>query len=258
MKKLLLLCVAWTLCLLITTQASAQSFVLYDNGPIISHPGQGPNGADASVLETANNLSTYGFGSAWPDIALADDFVVPEDQTWLVNGFNFFAYQTGATELTLNGLYVAVYDKSPAEEGAQVVWGDRNVNILSNVSWTNTYRVLDSDMANTARRIQRVTAQFDPIVLSGGTYWLVWSLTGASSSGPWVPPVTYAGQDFAGNAIQLYNGAWNPIVDGGTGVNKALPFQVTSPVPEPALMAQVLFGGGLGMLAFMRRSRRRR
>lgn len=256
MKTLKLLFVSLALCVIVGLQASAQSFVVYDNGPIITHPGEGPDGSDASMLDGAAGLSTLGFGSAWPDIALADDFTIPEGQSWLVDGFNFFAYQTSATELTLNGVYAAIYDRSPAEEGAQVVWGDRNVNLFDSVSWTNIYRVSDTTMTSTARRIQLVTARFEPVLLTSGTYWLAWSLTGTISSGPWVPPVTYPGEDFAGNAVQLFQGSWAAAQDTGTLTQKAVPFQVTSPVPEPALMAQVLFGGGLGMLAFLRRKRR--
>lgn len=229
--------------LVVAVQASAQSFVIYDNGPLVTHPGQGPGGADASVLDTANGLSTLGFGALVPTVAVADDFVVPHGQTWLVDGFNFFAYQTGAVGVSIMELYIALYDRAPNEPGAQVVWGDLATNAVSGVTLTDIYRVNDFDMTNSDRRIQLITASFDPIPLSGGAYWLVWQLYGELPSGPWVPPVTYPGQDFSGNALQLVNGVWSPIRDDGTLTYKAVPFQVTSPVPEPALMAQMLCGG---------------
>src|SRR5512143_645082 len=52
--------------------------VLYNNGPIVTHPGGGAGGADASALQTALGMGTYGFGHAVSSgFRVADDFTVP-------------------------------------------------------------------------------------------------------------------------------------------------------------------------------------
>ncbi len=36
--------------------------VLYDNGPLVTHPGGGAGGADASAVQTALAMTLYGVG----------------------------------------------------------------------------------------------------------------------------------------------------------------------------------------------------
>lgn len=68
---------------------------IYDNGPLITHPGQGFGGADASAV--AVGLTTFGFGmNATAPVRLADDFTVAAGQIWNLTGVRFYGYQTGS------------------------------------------------------------------------------------------------------------------------------------------------------------------
>jgi hypothetical protein len=69
---------------------------IYNNGPFITHPGQGFGGADASAV--AVGLTTFGFGmNATEPVRLADNFTVAAGQIWNLTGVRFYGYQTGST-----------------------------------------------------------------------------------------------------------------------------------------------------------------
>ncbi len=71
--------------------------ILYDNGPLTTHPGGGAGGANASAVQTALLSSTYGFGHAISSgFRVADDFTVPAGG-WNISTITFYAYQTGST-----------------------------------------------------------------------------------------------------------------------------------------------------------------
>jgi len=188
---------------------------------------------------------------------VADDFSLGDGSgIWLIDGFKFWGYQPDATSPSIDLVAVAILDRAPYLPGMQVLWATTGV---PNVSMTNIYRVLDTDMGDTTRQIQLIEFAINPIVLPGGEYWLAWSTGSIGPGGTWVPAVTVLDVDYPGNGLQIINTTnVTPLLDAGTYTQKGVPFQITgSAVPEPALMAQVLFGGGLGMLAFLRRGRKR-
>ena len=82
--------------------------VLYDNGPLVTHPGGGAGGADASALQTTLGMNTLGAGHQFLlGYRLADDFTVTDPCGWDVQTITFFAYQTGSTTTsTINALNV--------------------------------------------------------------------------------------------------------------------------------------------------------
>ncbi|MFZ1553126.1 MAG: hypothetical protein WAV53_17145, partial [Anaerolineae bacterium] len=72
--------------------------ILFDNGPLVTHPGGGFGGADASAVQTAIGLTIYGAGHQLSaNNRVADDFTVPAGETWTINTVTFYAYQTGST-----------------------------------------------------------------------------------------------------------------------------------------------------------------
>jgi hypothetical protein len=162
--------------------------VLWDNGPLVTHPGGGSGGADASVLQTNLGMNTYGFGHQYSQgFRVADDF--PVDGDWTVDQITFFAYQTNSPTdpSTFLGYNLAVWDGPPAA-GGSIIWGDYATNCMIDTSWMGAYRVTDYDMGGTARPIMANVCATPGLVLTPGQYWLDWQADGSLSSGPWAPP----------------------------------------------------------------------
>ena len=209
--------------------------LLYDNGPLVTHPGGGAGGADASALQTAIGLDTYGFGyQLSAGNRIADDFTVTGGG-WFVETVTFFGYQTGSTTTsTFNHTNLRIWDGPPDNPASTVVFGDTSTNRLTSSLWTNAYRVLDTALTNADRPIMANMATVNQF-LPAGTYWLDWQAGGTLASGPWAPAISILGQTTTGNALQ-WTGAWAALVDTGTGTAQGLPFVIegTSDCSNPA------------------------
>jgi len=201
--------------------------MLYDNGPAFNVLGGGTGGADLSLLEsTTLGMNTLGAGHQFTlGYRMADDFVVPAGETWTIDSFVFYAYQTNSTTTsTITGVYFQIWDGDPSA-GGTVIWGDLTTNRLSNTYWSNIYRASETTPTSTARPIMRNVAGTSGLVLTEGTYWIDWSTDGSLSSGPWAPPIAILGQSTTGNALQ-YTTAWAPFLDSGTSTPQGLPFEI--------------------------------
>ena len=216
--------------------------VLWDNGPLVTHPGGGSGGADASALQTALGLNTYGFGHQF-DLGywIADDFEVTDPGGWDLTGMQFYAYQTNSgTTPTITGVYYQVLDGAP-NAGGNVVCGDTVTNRLTSVIWPSLYRVLDTNLLDTARPTMESTVSIAAGCehLAAGTYWIMWSTDGSLSSGPWAPPISILGQTTTGNALQSldYGATWAAAVDTGLGTPQGMPFIIEGEAGGPGFDA---------------------
>jgi hypothetical protein len=203
--------------------------VLFDNGPVFNCAGCGVGGADESILwVTTLGANTLGFGHQiangnW----IADDFTVPADEVWTIEGFTFFAYQTGAPTdpSTINDYRVIIYDAEPP--AGSIVYGDDMTNVLINSAWANVYRVTDTTTGSaTNRPIMASECMPDaPFQLGPGTYWIAWQAGGTLTSGPWVPPIALDDATCeTGNALQQTSTGWAPAVDTGNLCQQGIPF----------------------------------
>ncbi|MDH4070395.1 MAG: T9SS type A sorting domain-containing protein [Ignavibacteria bacterium] len=202
--------------------------VLYDNGPLITHPGGGFGGADASAVQTSLLMSVYGFGhqgslGTW----VADEFVVT-DPSWTLDSLCFFAYQTGSsTTSTITAVKYQIWDGDPSIGGSSIVCAD-SVDLAGGLttSWSGIYRTLDTDIATASTRPIMYNKVPVTCELFTGTYWVAWQTWGSLGSGPWAPPVTILGTTATGNAKQFTGGAWVDLLDTGSGAPQGLPFIV--------------------------------
>jgi len=189
--------------------------VLSDNGPLITHPGGGFGGADASVLQSVSGpaLSTYGFGAQQTaGNSMADDFTVTG--TWTLNTITFFSYQTGSTTTsTITGIYAQIWNGAP-NAGGTVVWGNLTTNLLASTTWSSIYRSIETDLLASNRPIMEVVANVAGCELSSGTYWVQYQFTGSLASGPWAPPISIWDQGETGNALQNTSTGWAAAVSG--------------------------------------------
>ena len=185
---------------------------LYSNGPLITHIGSGPGGADYSLLEYPN--TTLGFGHAISTGYMIADNVVINATSWTIDSIAFFSYQTGSTtSSTITGYHVMILDGAPGDTSTNVVWGDTITNVISTTEWTGIYR--GSDTTNSDRPVMISYCNTNGLILGGGEYWIVWRCAGSLTSGPWIPPITISGTPATGNAMQYDGSLWNDVIDGG-------------------------------------------
>jgi hypothetical protein len=206
--------------------------ILWDNGPLVTHPGGGAGGLDASALQTALGLLLYGFGDQFDaGNRMADDFVVDAAGGWQIDAITFFAYQTNApaNPSPITAVYYQIWDGVPGEPGSSVVFGDLTTNRLTGTSFANLYRVPDYDLLNTGRKVFANTASAG-VLLPTGRYWLDWTTDGSTAyTGPWAPPVSILGETSTGDGLQytLADG-WQAALDGT--YPQGLPFIVQGSV----------------------------
>jgi len=191
--------------------------VLYDNGSLVTHPGGGFGGANASALQTALGMGTFGYGhQISANNRVADDFTVPGPAPWTINTITFYGYQTGSTTTsTFTDVRVQIWDGPPGVGASAVVFGDLVTNRLASSTFSNTYRVLDTSLLDSNRPIMANVVTIGT-TLPPGTYWLDWFSGGTLASGPWAPPVSVLGSTGTGNAMQSIAGAaFVPLIDVG-------------------------------------------
>jgi hypothetical protein len=206
--------------------------LLYDNGPLITHPG-GCTGTyvDASRLQGSLGMTTYGVGNqiATPNY-VADDFTVPA-AGWHIDTITFYGYQTGATTPTINDVRVQIWNNAP-NAGGSIVWGDLTTNRLAGSATIGTWqRDWDSGTCANNRLVQVIVATINTN-LAAGTYWVQWAVGGTGASGPWAPPITIIGQTTTGNALQYTtsSGAWAAANDTGSATQQGFPFTIDGTV----------------------------
>ena len=189
--------------------------ILHDNGPLVTHPGGGFGGADASTLQGSLGMTILGFGTAIAaNISLADDFAVPAGDTWQIDTLTVYVYQTGSTTTsTITDVRVQIWD-GPPNAGGVVVFGDLTTNRLASTTFSNTYRVTETTMLNNQRPAMEVVATINTS-LGEGDYWVEWRTAGTLASGPFAPPVTVLGSTGTGNGLQFNAGAWVALTDVG-------------------------------------------
>ncbi|PDV97216.1 hypothetical protein A9Q02_04735 [Candidatus Chloroploca asiatica] len=204
--------------------------VLYNNGPFITSFGDGPGGADLSLLQTSLGMTTLGFATglndSGPHFRISDHFTVTDASGWRVDEVVFYAYQSGSsTTSTFTGVNFQIWDGPPDDPVSRVIFGDTTTNRFVESSWTNAYRVSESNFTTTQRPIMAIVGRAG-VDLSPGTYWLDWQLAGSLASGPWQPPITVISQTVTGNALQRNDTGWVPLQDTGSSTNQGVPFQL--------------------------------
>ena len=198
----------------------------YNNGPFITDPGAGFNGADASVLETGFNTIGYGTQGGTINNRIADDFPVPAGKSMAPTALVWRFYQTGgSTAGTLTGMNVNIWDDDPLNLGAPIQSGPAN-SFTSQV-WSGAYRVTSTTLLANNRPVIDTTSDMTwATALESGTYWVDVTATGSLASGPWSPPKTPTaatdnGRQFIGSTL-----TWGVAQDSGALVPQDFPFDI--------------------------------
>lgn len=193
--------------LVLASIARAQSPLLYDNGPIVTHPGGGAGGLDASALDNTSTYhsphNVYGFNGTGA-YSLADDFTVCG--AWQITDVEVFGYTTNVVPPNFTAVYAQVWDRDPRQPGATVIRGDLVTNLLTTPpgGTFNCYRTLIGTLTNTARHVQTMKVPVTWAPLPAGTYWFQLKFAGAT----FCPPVTENEVNDTGNGMQLQTATW--------------------------------------------------
>jgi len=229
--------------------ASASAETLWNNGPLVTNPGAGFGGADASAISPGQG--TFGGSYNNPTFRRAEDFTVTGGG-WNITSMEFFGYQTGSTTTsTFTGLFVQIWNGTPGE-GGSVVWGDMTTNLLTSSTFSNIFRVTSTTLTNNQRPIMSLVASGLNVNLGNGAYWVEFATTGTLASGPWCPLVSDPVAPIFGNSrlFDVALGTWSQAIDATSGQGYSLPFVFTgSVVPAPGAIALL----GLAGLAGRRR-----
>lgn len=236
--------------------------LVYDNGPFVNRPGEGPGGSDGSVLIAPMGVngwySTQNYGAR-----VADDFTIPSGETWDISKIRFFGYQPFLpTNSPIPGMTLEIWQGMPDQLGSSVIWGNTNDNVLIGSGFTGAYRYTDGS-PSTVDAIRWLDASVN-FTLTSGTYWLDWSVNRDESivSDVYTVPITVDGERTTGNALCMpLIGQWGPALDigfDGNNTPQGFPFQVF--VPEPSIKELSIVGLLIGITAMIvsRRHKERR
>jgi len=246
---------------LVAPLSASTARVLFDNGPLVTHPGGGYGGADASRMW--GYMQTYGFGNQFAyGHRLGDDFLVPAGG-WNVGTIVLFAYQTGSptSPSPITGVYLQIWNGYPGWPGSSVVFGDLTTNRLVSSVWSGIYRDSEFFPGDNSRPIMANTVAVNTY-LPPGTYFLDWLTDGSPSyPGPWVPAVTILDEYYTGNAqwySPTWDPGWQPLRDYGFDAQQGLPFIIYAAegatIPEPGTIGL----SGVGLVVFLVAAGRRK
>ncbi len=214
--------------------------VIYSNGGLATGPTSrsgvaAPAGTQwaevqSNTGDTVGSNTNAGVGcqliGATTNNRCADDFIVPPGETWTVNSFTFYVYQTGFAGATspVTAVNMRLWNGVPEAPGSTLVFGDTTTNRLGTSVNSNLFRIFNSTVPapgtapGTTRIIWETTGLVSPAaVLSPGTYWIDFQID-AGASGNFTPGVTTVGS----RGSVLYNGlqkigaaAFVGIIEGG-------------------------------------------
>ena len=206
--------------------------LLFGQSQIITQSGVGANGADVSEVQTSLGFTDFGVNGDWEvGFTNADNFTVPEGETWYVSGITVYSWQTGSTlESTMDFMDFKVWDRAPGAAGAVLLYDFSEQNMLSGSRWSGVYRVADISLTNDERPIMysaSVLSDEQIMIFTAGTYWFGWSALGSmNNQGTYVPPITITGETTTGDAYHLGYAGWEPWTDDGTTTVQGMPFNL--------------------------------
>lgn len=196
--------------------------VVYNNGPMVTHPGEGPDGADRSFLHPEELTLGMNYCHS-TQCYITDDFTL-DDRTFITE-MEFYGIQANAaTNNIFTAIYVEIYD-GPPHDGGTKIFGDMTTNRFISSEFSGIYRTA-SDLSMEIP-IMNIIADMS-VELEAGTYWVLAAPEGDPSLGiSYGNPCSSPEGIFEGNAM-LYNpelGGWGPFNDAfGTKIQYALPF----------------------------------
>jgi hypothetical protein len=225
--------------------------VLFNNGPLVTHAGQGPGGVDVSMASvTPNATGSNVTATLWR----ADNFSVG-GQGWFIDSIQTYAYDTNFADPRFGEAIIRIH----ANDGENGSPG--TILASSNATWqlAGINRVFNgaANIGNTARQLQLLTANFGGLSLAAGDYYFSFSVsnTNVTATNNWFPyvmdinpndpndPITRIGNAYSSGNLgaswtisTLATGGWNQAVE--------IPFIIsgTAAIPEPNTFLLLMLG----------------
>lgn len=211
----------------------ARADVLYQSGTFVTNPTGGTGAIAGLPISQADGFmipgSTFNFSTTGvaatvaTNTAAAEDFTVPEGETWDLDLVTLYAFQTSQTTATITSIRVNLWTATPFSADSPppvpdpvpmpvlaapiVVGAGEGVFTAHRQSTTST---------TTVRPVFAYTVSLDGLPMQGrlgpGTYWLQWAFDGAltPSSNVFQPLVTPRSQvpDSTPHNARLFNDAF--------------------------------------------------
>lgn len=145
--------------------------VLLSQNELITHAGQGYNGANASIVEPPGTLR--GSNAVHTSFRICDDFTVPVGYNWIIDSIWIYNYQNYSGPVsTINFVSMKIWDGVPNQSGSSSVFGDTTTNRMIRTVFTNIYRAKPDSIQSGSRPIMQQTVNINHTVFDPGTYWL--------------------------------------------------------------------------------------
>jgi hypothetical protein len=237
-----------------------QAATLFSQTNIITNPGAGFNGSNVSQASASVNS---GGSTATSGFRLAQSFTFSNPGVWSIDTVSVQGYMTSTYGFPptspLTGISVNIWDNAPGLAGSNIIG---STNTLLNTDWTGVYRTFNgvANLTNSQRPVMNITADFNGLNLSAGTYWVDYALTGLSPTAvttafsPYLMTVVNGlPNTVIGNARQFNpnTSTWANTNAGTPGQQVSFPLTVTADltqIPEPSstlvLLALGVFGAG--------------
>lgn len=224
------------LSVLISSPSPGGAVVLWDNGPLVTHPGAAAGqcaGDDVSLVQTSLAMSEDGFtADESGSNRLADDFTLAHGSD--LTGMTFFAYQfAGNSETcTIDTVHLQIWSGQPGAMGSSVYFGDLTTNRFASCEYSGIVRQVENQI-DCGRRVMAVHAALPDVGIPSGNYWVEVRFGVSSGNPAEVPPTTILGQTSGCSGTcsgRRWNGSsWVDLVDPRgveTDVRQSIPFLV--------------------------------
>lgn len=221
-----LVAVGW--CLACASPAAIAD-VLHDNGGFVTSPDGGTGSIAGLPISQAESFTMPGSSLTFSttgvaatvatSTAAADDFTVPEGETWDLASVTLFAFQTSQTTPTITRVRINLWTAAPFSAGSPAPVPNplprpvlEQPLILDARHGVFVAHRQGSSGTSTVRPVYAYTVSLDDLpeggLLGPGTYWLEWAFEGASSPSanvfmPLVTPRDQAGATLPHNARLL-------------------------------------------------------